>query len=252
MDLVKLKTILDAEYSKELPISFIESDPVQIPRSFSLKQDIEITAFWTAMLAWGQRKTIIDKSKALFNLMDNAPYEFIMSHNPKDLERFAQWKHRTFQYTDTLYFIHFFKEYYQNHDTLEAAFLVDGQFEAKMSISQFHELFFASPLAPHRTKKHVATPARNSACKRINLFLKWMVRQDSKSGDMGIFNSIRTCQLKLPLDVHVLHSAKALGMIHAEKTNWKLVETLSNILLDIDPNDPIKYDYSLFNLSKSR
>ncbi len=244
--------MLDAEYSRDLPISFIESDPIQIPRSYTKKQDIEITAFWTAMLAWGQRKTIIDKSKALFELMDNAPYDFILNHTEKDLERFAHWKHRTFQYTDTLYFIHYFKSYYEQNESIESAFLINGLFEAKASISHFHREFFNSPNAPARTKKHVATPERNSACKRINLFLKWMVRQDSKSGDIGIFKDILASQLKLPLDVHVLHSAKALGMINAEKTNWKLVEKLTNILLEIAPEDPIKYDYSLFNLSKSR
>ncbi len=248
----EVKRILDAELTKELPTSFISSDPVQIPISYSLLQDKEITGFWSAMLAWGLRKTIINKSKELFKLMDDAPFQFITQHQEKDLKRFEHFKHRTFQYTDTLYFIDFFKRYYTNNESLESAFLIDRHFEAKASLTAFHNAFFNHENAPQRTRKHIATPARKSACKRINLFLKWMVRTDEKSGDMGVWKQIKPSQLMLPLDVHVMRSVQYLNIADSPKVDWKIVEKTTNFLSLLDPDDPIKYDYALFNLSKNR
>lgn len=248
----EVKKILDKELIKSLPVSFIESDPIQIPRSYTSLQDKEITAFWSAMLAWGQRKTIISKAKELFALMDNAPHQFVTQHEEKDLKRFSTFKHRTFQYTDTLYFIDFLKRFYTENDSLESAFLIDGKFEAKESISTFHTTFFNHENAPNRTRKHVSTPERKSACKRLNLFLKWMVRRDSTSGDMGLWTEIKRHQIMLPLDVHVLRSIQYLGISDSTKVDWNLVEMTTNYLLRLDPKDPIKYDYALFNLSKMR
>lgn len=251
MHFSEVKEILDSIYREDLPTQFITEDPIQIPHRFSKKQDIEITAFWTAILAWGLRKTIINKATELFALMDNAPYEFIMQHSDNDLKRFESFKHRTFQFTDTLYFLHFFRNFYQKNTSLEEAFLINNRFEARTSLMHFYELFFNSELAPQRTRKHISTPAKKSACKRINLFLKWMVRSDNKSGDLGIFNNIQPDQLMLPLDVHVLRSVQKLGITKSQKSDWKTVEETTEYLRQISPTDPIKYDYSLFLLSKN-
>ncbi len=252
MNLKEIHQVLEEIYESDLKVPFIEEDPVQIPHQFSKKQDVEITAFWTAMLAWGQRVTIINKARELFALMDNAPHDFILNHKEKDLERFANFKHRTFNYTDTLYFIRFFKRHYERHTSLESAFLLADQFQAKKSLIAFHHYFFDDEYSPQRTRKHIATPERQSACKRINLFLKWMVRKDSRSGDLGIFSNIEAKDLMLPLDVHVMRSLNQLGITSQQKPNWTLVEEVSNFLRQLDEKDPIKYDYSLFMLSKNR
>ncbi|MCO6477549.1 MAG: TIGR02757 family protein [Phaeodactylibacter sp.] len=231
--------------------AFIESDPISIPHRFSRLQDIEITGFWAAMLAWGQRKTIINKSAELIELMDGAPYDFILNHREEDRRPFLEFKHRTFQPTDTLYFLEFFQQYYRQHDSLEDAFarhLRPGDEHTERALAGFHELFFSLPVAPERTRKHIATPSRRSTCKRLNMFLRWMVRKDDKGVDFGLWGRIRPAQLLMPLDVHVDRVARRLGLLQRKQTDWQAVLELTGRLRRFDPEDPVKYDFALFGL----
>jgi len=241
-----LKDFLDSAVAEYNINSFVETDPIAIPKSFSKLQDIEISAFWTAMLAWGQRVTIINKSKELFALMDDAPHDFICNHEEKDRIRFKDFKHRTFQYTDTLYFLEFLQHHYKHHDTLEAAF-ANGKDMAER-LSNFHDQFFALEFAPQRTRKHIATPARKSSCKRLNMFLRWMVRKDKKGVDFGMWSKIKMSDLMIPLDVHVYKVAKQLQLFERKQTDWRAVEELTAKLRTFDPKDPVKYDFALFGL----
>lgn len=237
------KTILDDHYHLFHREDFIASDPISIPHRFSKKQDIEIASFWTAMLSWGNRTTIINKSVALMDLMDNSPYEFVTEHRPKDRQRFKHWKHRTFQYLDSLYFLEFLQEYYSHSDSLEDAFInADDQ----LDLAYFHDVFFQLEQAPHRTRKHVATPVRGSRCKRICMFLRWMVR--SGPVDFGLWTRIKPRELYCPLDVHVERVARHLGLLKRKQTDWKAVLELSTCLAQYDAEDPIKYDFALFGL----
>ncbi len=231
--------------------SFIETDPITIPHRFSRLQDIEIMGFWAAMLAWGQRVTIINKANELVALMDGAPYDFIKNHKEKDRKRFLNFKHRTFQPTDTLYFLEFFQQYYQENDSLEMAFAQHIKAEDEHvgnALRGFHELFFSLPDAPQRTRKHIATPARKSCCKRLNMFLRWMVRKDDKGVDLGLWDNISPAQLLIPLDVHVDRVARRLGLLQRKRTDWQSVLELTAQLRTFDPDDPVKYDFALFGM----
>ncbi|GAA5039079.1 TIGR02757 family protein [Marivirga lumbricoides] len=246
-----LKEFLDQKYLEYNQPGFIEDDPVSIPHLFSKKQDIEIAGFWAAVLAWGQRITIINKCKLLFEMMDNAPHDFMLNHSESDLKPFLNFKHRTFNSTDTLYFIQFFKEFYAQHESLEEAFLLPASSSdhfIRESLISFHNLFFQSDLAPERTRKHIATPARKSACKRLNMFLRWMVRQDDKGVDFGIWTNIHSSQLICPCDVHVDRVARKLGLMQRKQTDWQTAEELTAALREMDPHDPVKYDFALFGL----
>jgi len=245
-DKQKLKAYLDSKVDAINHIDFVKDDPISIPKSYSLSQDIEITAFWVAMLAWGQRKTIINKSTELFTLMDNAPHDFIVNHEEKDRAKFKDFKHRTFQYTDTLYFLEFLQSYYRKYSSLETAF--DFTESAELALIGFHERFFSLEHSPHRTRKHVSTPSRNSSCKKLNMFLRWMVRTDSACVDFGLWKNIPTSQLMIPLDVHVQRVATKLGILKRTQTDWKAVVELTKNLRQLDPEDPIKYDFALFGI----
>ncbi len=227
--------------------NFIDLDPISIPHRFSKLQDVEISAFWVAMLSWGQRVTIINKANELMNLMDNAPYDFIINHTDSDLKHVLKFKHRTFQPTDTLYFIDFFKRHYQQYNSLESAFRFD-QFEVKEALKNFHEYFFSSENAPKRTRKHVATPLRQSSCKRLNMFLRWMVRKDNNGVDFGHWTSLSPSQLMIPLDIHVYNVARELKLLRRSKADWTSVVELTNALKKFDPDDPVKYDFALFSI----
>ncbi|NBC07407.1 MAG: TIGR02757 family protein [Bacteroidetes bacterium] len=230
---------------------FIEHDPISIPHQFSRPQDVEIMGFWSAMLAWGQRKTIINKSQELIQLMDGAPHDFILQHEEKDRERFLNFKHRTFQPTDTLYFLEFFQRYYRQHHSLETAFarhLSEEDEDVGQALIGFHQDFFDTPLAPQRTRKHVATPARRSTCKRLNMFLRWMVRRDNKGVDFGIWANIHPRQLLMPLDVHVERVARRLGLLKRKQVDWQAVLELTEQMRRFDPEDPVKYDFALFGM----
>ncbi len=243
--------LLNEKYELFNQPNFIPHDPICIPHQFSKKQDIEITGFIAATLAWGQRKTIINKCNEFIGLMDNAPYDFIKNYQDSDLKRFLAFKHRTFNATDTLYFIEFFKDFYSKNDSLENAFLVglkQQDDDIKVGLENFQNVFFSLEDYPIRTRKHVATPARNSSCKRINMFLRWMVRKDSKGVDFGIWDKIKTSQLVCPCDVHVERVARKLGLITRPKPDWQTAVELTQNLKQLDPIDPVKYDFALFGL----
>ncbi|MCE7039804.1 TIGR02757 family protein [Dyadobacter sp. CY312] len=230
---------------------FIPHDPISIPHRFTRKQDIEIMGFWAAILAWGQRKTIINKCLELSQLMDNAPHDFVLNHQESDLKQFLNFKHRTFNATDTLYFLHFFQDYYRQHDSLEYAFsshLKKGDVTVENGLIGFHDLFSDSENFPARTRKHIATPLRKSSCKRLNMFLRWMVRKDDKGVDFGIWNEIKPAQLVCPCDVHVDRVARLLGLIKRPVTDWQTAMELTASLRSLSPTDPARYDFALFGL----
>lgn len=241
----RIQRLLDQKYEQYAEPSFIPSDPISIPHAFQDKKDIEISAFWVSMLSWGNRTTIINKSKELFDLMDNAPYEFIVGHEEKDRARFLEFKHRTFQSLDTLYFLAFLQDHYQKMDSLEPLFLDEKK---ALNIAHFHDHFFSLPDAPQRTRKHVATTERGSTCKRINMFLRWMVRPNDNQVDFGLWKQISPRQLFIPLDIHVFRVAKALGLLERKSRDWRAVEELTANLRKYSPEDPVKYDYALFGM----
>ena len=269
-----LKDFLDDCVERYNRPAFIETDPIRIPHQFSKLQDIEIMGFWTAVLAWGQRKTILNSAQRLAELMDGAPHDFILHHTELDRKKLLSFKHRTFQATDTLYFLEFFQQYYRQYHSLEDAFTTDISHTPPITTHQvpntkypilttnyqlpnntiepallaFHHLFFSLPDAPTRTRKHIPTPARKSTCKRLNMFLRWMVRQDDKGVDFGLWKKISPSQLLIPLDVHVDRIARRYGLLHREKSDWQAVLELTEALRQFDPEDPVKYDFALFGL----
>jgi len=250
---VKVKDVLDQAYLAYHTPGFIEDDPILLPHRFHRPQDIEIAAFFAALLAWGRRRTIINKVTRLLSLMDDAPYDFITGHRERDLKRFLDFRHRTFQPTDLLYFIHFLRHHYHRHASLEDAFLWDGAWRAptvKQALIGFHEYFFSLEDAPRRTRKHVPTPARRSACKRLNMFMRWMVRRDPDGVDFGLWTRLRPSQLMMPLDVHVERAARHLGLLTRRQRDWQAVEELTDALRRYDPHDPVKYDFALFGIGK--
>lgn len=233
--------------------SFIPSDPVSIPHLFTKKQDREIAGFFAAIFAWGNRTTIINKAKELMQLMDNAPYEFCLHHSANDLKRLLLFKHRTFTTTDLLYFIEFFKYHYSKKDSLETVFTMHGKTVEEM-LNGFHHYFFSLHEVPERTRKHIAAPERNSTCKRLNMFLRWMVRNDQRGVDFGIWKTISPSQLICPVDLHVARVAYRLGILKNDRknatgpVNWNTAVQLTEYLRTLDKNDPVKYDFALFNL----
>lgn len=246
-----LQILLDRAVAQYNRPDFIADDPISIPHRFAKLQDREIMAFWAATLAWGQRKTIIQSANRLSELMDHAPYDFMLNHLEQDRARFESFKHRTFQATDTLWFLEFFQQFYQKNHSLESAFsrhLVSQDATVENALRGFHDDFFDHPYAPERTRKHVATPARGSTCKRLNMFLRWMVRQDKAGVDFGVWKNIRPAQLLIPLDVHVERVARRLGLLQREQTDWKSVLELTENLRAFDAADPVKYDFALFGM----
>ncbi len=245
------ESLLNEKYLLYNQPNFIPNDPICIPHQFTQKQDIEIMGFWAAILAWGQRKTIINKCQELIVLMDNAPYDFVINHQDSDLKSFLNFKHRTFNATDTLYFLDFFKRYYAENESLETAF---SQFVSptdehiSKGLIGFHDLFCNHGNFPVHTRKHIASPTRNSTCKRLNMFLRWMVRQDDRGVDFGIWQTIKPSQLICPCDVHVDRVARKLGLIARPQTDWQTALELTENLRKIDANDPVKYDFALFGL----
>lgn len=243
--------LLDEKASFYNRPAFIATDPVSIPHRFSKPQDIEIAGFFAATLAWGNRTSILNSCNRLMEMMDQAPFDFVLHHNEKDLQPFIHFKHRTFNATDVLYFIHFFRKYYREHSSLEAAFvkfLPAASPNTGPALTGFHGYFFDDENAPQRTRKHIATPARNSACKRLNMFLRWMVRRDNCGVDFGLWKKIKPSQLICPCDVHVGRVAGKLGLISSRQMNWKTALELTAALKTFDADDPVKYDFALFGL----
>ncbi|SHF46363.1 TIGR02757 family protein [Pedobacter caeni] len=278
MEFLELKDFLDHKVEQYNRPNFITNDPICIPHRFSKKQDVEIAAFFAAILAWGQRKTIINKCTELFQRMDNEPYDFMLNHSDDDLKRLLNFKHRTFNDTDLLYFVSFFKHHYEQSDTLEDAFLAPDsifreeylvedsstskqyassaclQSELKKvpaterALNHFRSYFFSLPDFPRRTIKHVSSPLQKSTCKRLNMFLRWMVRKDNKGVDFGVWNTIKPADLICPCDVHVDRVARKLGLINRKQTDWQTAVELTAHLSEFDPIDPVKYDFALFGL----
>ncbi|WP_234461869.1 TIGR02757 family protein [Pedobacter segetis] len=281
VQLQKLEDFLNQKVALYNQPNFITLDPVSIPHLFKKKQDIEIMGFWAAMLAWGQRVTIINKCKELIALMDGAPHDFIMNHQDNDLKRMLNFKHRTFNATDTLYFIEFFKTHYSSFDSLEDAFLPfkkNDEFRTEFvelsmatktekennsmvclssrlaentiegNLNYFRSYFFSLPDYPRRTIKHVSSPLQKSTCKRLNMFLRWMVRKDNCGVDFGLWSRIKPSWLICPCDLHVDRVGRKLGLITRKQTDWQTALELTDSLRQLDPLDPVKYDFALFGL----
>jgi uncharacterized protein (TIGR02757 family) len=270
----ELRVFLDRKVDEYNRPSFITDDPIGVPRHFSKKQDIEIAAFFAAIFSWGNRTTIIRKSRELMQLMDQAPHQFILQHEEKDLRKLLDFKHRTFTATDLLYFVAFFRHHYTRFDSLEDAFLKPWEIGqaaaatgpgirgsgrpafAESSLSAFRHYFFSLEvagepgvlLAPPRTYKHISSPEKSSSCKRLNMFLRWMVRKDDKGVDFGIWQRIPPSGLICPLDLHVARVARRFGLLRRTQTDWQAAVELTGELLLLDPEDPVKYDFALFGL----
>ena len=244
----ELKDFFDKKVAVYNQVSFIKDDPICIPHMFSKKQDIEIAGFFASIFAWGNRTTIIQKSKELMQLMDNAPHQFCVEHKESDLKKLLAFKHRTFNTTDVLYFIEFLKAHYSAHESLEAAFCLAPDNNPVARLHHFHQYFFSLPDAPPRTKKHIATPSKGSTCKRLNMYLRWMVRKDNKGVDFGIWNTIKPSELICPIDLHVARVAKRFQLLDRTKIDWQAGLELTQYLKTLDPKDPVKYDFALFGL----
>lgn len=242
----ELKELLDTKVALYNNKNFIESDPIQIPHLYSLKEDIEIAGFLTATIAWGNRKMIINNAKKMMELMGNSPYDFVIHHSESDLKPLEKFVHRTFNGTDFISFIRSLQHIYQSHNGLEAVFSKENP-NLQQTISEFKSLFFE---IPHeiRTEKHISDPLNGSAAKRINMYLRWMVRKDNKGVDFGIWNSINPAALSCPLDVHSGNVARKLGLLTRKQNDAKALTELDETLRELDPNDPVKYDFALFGL----
>ena len=245
---LELKEFLDEKVELYNNPNFIESDPIQIPHSFSLKQDIEISGFLSATIAWGNRKMIIQNSKKMMNLMGNSPYDFVMNHQDYQLEKLENFVHRTFNGGDFSTFVKGLQHIYTNHNGLETVFAKNQEVNSmQKSISEFKKIFFEIEHL-NRTQKHVSDPMNNSAAKRINMFLRWMVRNDTKGVDFGIWKTISPAALSCPLDVHSGNVARKLQLLTRKQNDGKALFELDSNLRNLDPNDPVKYDFALFGL----
>lgn len=244
----ELKAFLDEKVNLYNNPKFIESDPIQVPHQFSKKEDIEIAGFLTATIAWGNRKSIINNANKMMVLLDHAPYEFITQHQDSDLEALQSFVHRTFNGDDFMQFIISLKHIYNNHNGLESVFAKHAALNSlQQSIHELKKLFFEVPHL-ERTKKHVSDPLKNSAAKRINMFLRWMVRNDNAGVDFGIWNNLSPAQLSCPLDVHSGNVARQLGLLKRKQNDAKALAELDKALRKLDANDPVKYDFALFGL----
>ncbi|ELY2010373.1 TIGR02757 family protein [Flavobacterium psychrophilum] len=248
MNLSELQSFLDEKVILYNNLNFIESDPIQIPHLFSLKEDIEIAGFLSATIAWGNRKMIINNSHKMMQLMGNSPYDFVLSHNENQLESLNKFVHRTFNGQDFVQFIKSLQHIYTNHNGLEAVFAKNATKDSmQKSISEFKKIFFENNHLP-RTQKHISDPISGSAAKRINMFLRWMVRQDAQGVDFGLWKTISPSALSCPLDVHSGNVARKLQLLLRKQNDAKAVYELDTNLRLLDPNDPVKYDFALFGL----
>jgi uncharacterized protein (TIGR02757 family) len=248
MNQSELKYFLDNKVALYNNLKFIESDPIQIPHLYSLKEDIEISGFLAATISWGNRKMIIQNSQKMMQIMGNSPFDFVMSHNENNLKKLENFVHRTFNNIDFSTFIYALQNIYLNHGGLETVFSKNQENDSlQKSISEFKKIFFEINHEP-RTQKHVSDPINNSAAKRINMFLRWMVRNDNYGVDFGIWKSISPSKLSCPLDVHSGNVARKLGLLTRKQNDGKALCELDNFLRNLDRNDPVKYDFALFGL----
>ena len=248
MNFNEIKCFLDQKVEQYNHPKFIESDPIQIPHQFSKKEDIEIAGFLTATIAWGKRQMIIKNANKMMTLLDNVPFDFVVNHSDKDLKSIEHFVHRTFNLDDFKFFIQSLQNIYKNHQGLESVFAKNITNENTVNtIHQFKKVFFEIPHL-QRTTKHVSDPLKGSAAKRINMYLRWMVRNDTKGVDFGLWNSIKPSVLSCPLDVHSGNVARKLGLINRKQNDAKALLELDTNLRKLDPKDPVKYDFALFGL----
>ena len=244
----ELKDFLDYKTEQYNTPVFIDSDPIQIPHKFSKKEDVEISGFLTAIISWGNRKSILKNANSLMELLDNSPYEFVLQHSPEDLDRFDHFVHRTFNGTDLRYFIQALKHIYLHEKGLEGVFVKHSKpLTLQPAIHEFKKLFFELP-HERRTEKHISDPLKKSAAKRINMFLRWMIRNDNSQVDFGIWEQLSPSQLSCPLDVHSGNVARKLGLLHRKQNDAIALQELDSALRTMDPIDPVKYDFALFGL----
>lgn len=244
----ELKMFLDEKVVQYNNPEFLETDPIQIPHLFNKKEDIEISAFLTATIAWGNRKSIINNSHKLMDKMGQSPYDFVMNYSDDDLEKLAGFVHRTFNDIDLTFFIQSLKNIYTKHNGLEGVFTNHQDRDSlQPTISKFKEIFFEIPYE-QRTTKHVSDPLKGSAAKRINMFLRWMVRDATTNVDFGIWKNISPAKLSCPLDVHSGNVARKLGLLKRKQNDAKALAELDKNLRKLDPLDPVKYDFALFGL----
>ena len=242
-----LKDFLDKKVDQYNQPSFISYDPISVPHRFSRIQDIEIAGFFAAIFAWGNRTTIINKANELMKLMNDRPYEFCIEAAPDGLRRLTEFRHRTFNATDLLYFVEFLHVHYSKYTSLEEAFTKHGG-DMEQMLTGFHQYFFSLHDAPARTKKHIATPNKGSTCKRLNMFLRWMVRNDHRGVDFGLWKGITPSMLICPIDLHVARVARQLKLLERKQTDWQAAKELTDRLREFDEADPVKYDFALFTL----
>lgn len=261
-ELERLTEFLNRKVEEYNRPSFIEADPVCIPHLFSDRADIEISGLFAAIFAWGNRTTIIAKSRELMQRMDMRPHEFILNHGEEDLRGLLTFKHRTFNATDLLYFVEVLKQHYIRYDSLETAFLSGmskGDEDTTGALNGFYGYFFNGVWStgvadlgeleiPQRTRKHIAAPFRLSTCKRLNMYLRWMVRPADGGVDFGVWTSMSPAQLVIPIDLHVARVAHRFGLLQRDKIDWQAALELTAWLRRLDPSDPVKYDYALFAL----
>ncbi len=243
----ELKEFLDEKADFYENDQFIDSDPIQIPHRYTLKEDIEIAGFLSSIIAWGNRTMIIKNSNRMMELMGNSPYDFVLNHSEDQLESFDGFVHRTFNAEDFKFFIRSLKNIYTNHKGLEAVLLPKETDNYQSAIHNFKKTFFEIPHLP-RTQKHISDPIKGSAAKRINMFLRWMVRDQKKGVDFGIWKTHSSKHLHCPLDVHTGNIARKLGILTRKQNDWKAIKELDETLRKFDKNDPVKYDFALFGL----
>ena len=248
MTKTELKEFLDAKVIQYNNPKFIESDPIQIPHQYTLKEDIEIAAFLTATISWGNRKMIINSAQKMMDLLGNSPYDFVINHKEKDLESVENFVHRTFNGIDLAYFVIALQHIYNQHKGLEAIFSKYSETDSlQNSIHHFKRIFFEIK-HPLRTKKHISDPAKGSAAKRINMFLRWMIRKDNTGVDFGIWKTLSPSTLACPLDIHSGNTARKLGLLTRKQNDAKALFELDTNLRELDAEDPAKYDFALFGL----
>lgn len=247
------KDFLDRKVEEYNQPTFIKDDPVSIPHLFTKVQDIEIAGFFAAIFSWGNRTSIIKKSKELMQRMDMSPHNFVLNSKNSDLKKLKGFKHRTFNEDDLFYFVEFLRKHYKTNDSLEKAFTPPLPLERRLggeveqSLNHFKKYFFSFEHLK-RTEKHISSPLQKSTCKRLNMFLRWMVRKDKNGVDFGIWRSISPSQLICPIDLHVARVAKRVGILKRKQVDWQAAVELTDYLRTLDKNDPVKYDFALFGL----
>jgi len=248
MQIDELKAFLDDKADQYNSPEFIKDDPVSIPHRFEEKRDIEISGFLIATIAWGNRKSILNSGARLLQIMGNAPYDFVMNHQPKDLKSCKGFVHRTFNEEDLMYFFHALQQIYKTYEDLESSFIAKHNKYDLQTVLHHFKLEFMGFGAPKRTQKHVSDPLKNSAAKRLNMMLRWFVRQDKKGVDLGIWKNLSPSVLSCPLDVHSARVARKLGLLTRKQNDARAVKELDESLSTLDPKDPVKYDFALFGL----